>query len=52
MGGKSDVPVDVNRALEPAAQLVDAGAAVVDVEDANDSALLRRGGDAAAAGGE
>ena len=47
-----DVPVDVNRAFQPASQLVDAGAAVIDVEDANDGALLRRGGDTAAAGGE
>ena len=46
------VPVDVNCALEAAAQLVGAGAAVVDVEDADDGALLGRGGDAPAAGRE
>ena len=48
----NDVPVDVDCALEAAAQLVDARATVVDVEDANDGAFLRRSGDAAAAGGE
>ena len=34
------VPVDVDGAFEAAAQLVETGSAIVDVEDANDGALL------------